>query len=115
MDAVSPPIANLQPTTAIEPRQRPLYHPAVAPQALAGIDRPSYNARRDVSRAQSLPAVGEITGLVRMQLVQLGKQQRFLDFPTWPGNSGLAMRLLYHKSGFCWELLVVRAKCKAPE
>jgi hypothetical protein len=70
MDIGSPFIANLQPAITIEPGQGPLHHPAVAPEALAGIDPASCNARSDASLAQGLPTAGVVIPFVRMQLVR---------------------------------------------
>ena len=70
MDVISSLIANLQPTMAIEPGQCPLHHPAVAPEALAGVDAPPGNARSDASLSQGLPTAGEVIGFVRVQLVR---------------------------------------------
>jgi len=63
-------VANLQPATAIEPGQCPLHHPAMATEALAGIDPAPRNARGDASLAQGLPTPREVIGFISVQLVR---------------------------------------------
>jgi hypothetical protein len=94
MDVISPLIANLQPTVAIEPGQCPLHHPAVAPEALAGVDPPSGNARRDAPLAQGLPTTGEVIGFVRVQLVRSLPRS---PSRTFDGLNGIDRRLQHSR------------------
>jgi hypothetical protein len=95
MDVISPLIANLQPAIAIEPGQCSLHHPAVAPEALAGIDPASCNARGDASLTQGLPTARVVIPFVRVQLVRSLPRS-----PTWTfdGLNGIYRRLQHPRA-----------------
>jgi hypothetical protein len=63
-------VADGEPAEAIEPGQRAFHHPAMAPQALAGVDRLAGNADLDVAFRQRLPAARDVIGFVGMPLVR---------------------------------------------
>jgi hypothetical protein len=70
MDVISPFIANLGRTIAIEPGQGALHDPTRAAQALAGLDLAPRNARGDTSLSQSLPASRIVVPPVGVQFVR---------------------------------------------
>jgi hypothetical protein len=90
MDISPPFIANLQPAIAIEPGQGPLHYPAIAPEALAGVNRTPCDARGDASLAQGLPTPREVVPLVRMQLVRSLSRS---PMRTFDGPNGIDRRL----------------------
>jgi hypothetical protein len=59
VDIVTAFIAHPEAAELHEPRQRPFHHPAVAPQALRGLDSPPRDPRDDPSRAQCSAAPGK--------------------------------------------------------
>ena len=69
MDVRPPLITHLQPPEAVQPRQRALHHPAIAAQALAGLDPLAGDARRDASTATRPPIGGVVIRFVGMQLL----------------------------------------------
>lgn len=69
MDVCAPLVADLQPPEATQPSQRSLDHPAILPQALAGLDATSGNARHDAPATACLAALGIVVPFVGMQLL----------------------------------------------
>jgi len=90
MNIGSPFIAHLQPPIAIQPGQCTLHDPAMPPEALAGIDPASRDARGDASPAQGLPTPWEVIGFVRVEFVRPLPRS-----PTWTfdGFNGINRRL----------------------
>jgi len=78
-------VPHLQATELIQPRQRPLDHPAIAPQPLTGIDAAAGDAWDDAPPAHRSPTGTRIIALVRMQL-------------SWP-LAGTAMPLANRRQG----------------
>ena len=68
MDIDPPLVTHLEATEAVEPGERPLDHPAIAPERLAGLDPPARDAAGDATAAQIVPTAWEIVALVGMQL-----------------------------------------------
>lgn len=67
MDVRTPLVAHLEPTEPIEPGQRALHDPAVAPQSLTGLNATPRDARDDATPAQCLPTPRIIVALISMQ------------------------------------------------
>jgi hypothetical protein len=88
MDIGSLFIADLQLAIAIEPGQCPLHDPAMAPEALAGIDPTSRKARGVASLPQSLPTPREVIGFVRVQFVRSLPRSSTRTFDGLNGISG---------------------------
>jgi hypothetical protein len=63
----APLVAHLEPTKPIQPGQRPLNHPPIAPQPLARRDATPRDPRDDAPRAQRPSAARGVIALVRMQ------------------------------------------------
>ena len=70
MDICTPLVAHLEPAEPIEPGQRALHDPAVAPQSLTGLDATPRDARDDATPAQCLPTPRIIVALIGMQFVR---------------------------------------------
>src|SRR5688500_10747436 len=68
MDVGAPLVADRQPPVAVEPGQRTLHHPAMATQALAGVDALARDATADVAAAQRLAAAGDVVALIGVHL-----------------------------------------------
>lgn len=68
MHVRSPFVADGQPTKAIEPGERPLDHPAMAPQPLARVDAAAGNSWADAALATGSAAPDEVIPFVRRQL-----------------------------------------------
>jgi hypothetical protein len=64
----SPLVGHTEATTAEQPGERALDHPAVPTQPLAGVNPPSGNPRSDTPSAESAAEVRRIVGLIRVQL-----------------------------------------------
>jgi hypothetical protein len=67
MDIGAALIAHLESTKAVEPGERPLDHPPIAPQPLTRLDATPRDARNDASSAQRLPTLWIIVPFIRMQ------------------------------------------------
>src|SRR4051812_28423032 len=70
MDIGAPLIAHAQATEVSEPGQGALDDPAVATQALAGVDALAGDAHPDVAFRQGLTAARDVIGLVGMEFVR---------------------------------------------
>ncbi len=68
MNIRAPFIAHLEAAEAIEPGERPLDHPAIAPQPLTRLDAAAGDARNDATPAQRLPTARIIVALVGVKL-----------------------------------------------
>jgi hypothetical protein len=68
MEVRTPLVPHLEPTEAIEPRERPLDHPTIAPQPLTRLDAPPRDAWDDTTSAQRPPTAWVIVALIGMQL-----------------------------------------------
>src|SRR5829696_7369172 len=67
MDVGAAFIANGQTPEAAQPRQRPLHHPAMATQALAGVNAFPRNAHLNVPAPQGCSAARVVVALIRME------------------------------------------------
>jgi len=67
VDIRTPLVAHLEPAEPIEPGQRALHDPAIAPQPLTGLDATSRYARDDATPAQGLSTPRIIVALIGMQ------------------------------------------------
>jgi hypothetical protein len=67
MDIGAALVTHAQAAEVIEPGQRSLDHPAVAAQALAGVDALAGNTDPDVPLGEGPPAAGEVIALVSME------------------------------------------------
>jgi len=83
MDVHSPLGADRQAPIAVQPRQRPLDHPPVPSEALAGLDPLARDPDLDMAPVQEAPAAGDIIGLVGMQL-----GRAFAALPGWLPDAG---------------------------
>ncbi len=63
-------VADLQAPEAVEPGERPFDHPAVASQAVLGLDTTAGDARDDAALAQGQTEVTVVVTLVGMELVR---------------------------------------------
>ena len=70
VDVGSPLVAHLQPSVAIDPRQRPLHHPPMPSQSLAGFDASPGDARSYAPLPERLSTAPEVVGLVGVQLLR---------------------------------------------
>jgi hypothetical protein len=62
MDVGAPLIAHFEPTKAIEPGQRPLHHPPIAPQSFTRLDATPSDSRDDAPSAQRAATTRIIAG-----------------------------------------------------
>src|SRR5215203_23967 len=70
MNIVSLLVTDPQPPIAVQPGQRPLHPPAMAPQPLAALDAPPGDPRGDPSFSQRLAAELMVIAFVCMQLLR---------------------------------------------
>src|SRR5688500_5618269 len=68
MDVGAAFIAHGEAPVAVEPGQRTLHHPAMATQALAGVDALAGDADANVATAQRLAAAGDVVALIGVHL-----------------------------------------------
>lgn len=68
MDIRASLLPDSKPLQAVEPRQRALYHPTVAPQLLTRLNAAPGNPREDAPGAQASTDVFEVIAFVRVSL-----------------------------------------------
>ena len=71
-------VADLQAPEAVEPGERPFDHPAVASQAVLGLDTTAGDAGDDAALAQGQTEVTVVVTLVGMELVVLSSMAPIL-------------------------------------
>jgi hypothetical protein len=70
VDVRTPLIAHGKPPVAGEPGERPLYHPPVTAELLAGVHPAPGDAPLDAAPPERFPAPGEVVAFVRVQLLR---------------------------------------------
>src|SRR5215813_5019228 len=68
MDVCTPFIAHLESTKPIEPGERPLHRPAIAPQSFTRLDATPCDPRDDTTSTQRAPTARILVALIGMQL-----------------------------------------------